>query len=93
MDMQIKFNLVFAYILGIIFLYILGRVFYKPMKILMKLVFNTILGLAVLFAINYFGDSLFGFHIAINVFSIIITGLLGLPGVGLLIGLKFIFSV
>lgn len=91
--MQIKFNLIFAYIAGIIFLYIFGRLFYRPMRIILKLVLNTILGVAVLLVINFVGDSLFGFHIAINVFSMLITGLLGLPGVGLLIGLKFIFSV
>jgi inhibitor of the pro-sigma K processing machinery len=91
--MQVKFSLIFAYILGIIFLYIIGRLFFKPMKIIIKLSFNTILGVAILLLINFIGRSLFGFHIAINIFSILVTGILGLPGVGLLIAFKFMFAV
>lgn len=89
--MQIEYSLIFAYILGIVFLFILGRLFIKPMKIILKLVFNTILGVIVLLGVNYVGSMLFGFHIAVNFFSMLVAGILGLPGIGLLIALKIIY--
>lgn len=89
--MDISVNTVLAYVIGIIFLFIIGRVFLIPLKVFMKLVYNTIIGVIVLLIINKVGG-LFHFQIAINFFSAFITGVLGVPGVILLIVLKFLFK-
>ncbi len=68
-----------TYLACICFLFIFGRVFIVPIKKVLKLVFNSILGGITIFLINLIGSS-FGFHIGLNIFTSIIIGLLGLPG-------------
>ncbi len=57
-------------------------------KILKKLLLNTLAGVILLIVINFIG-LYFNFNIALNVYSAIIIGILGLPGLVLLIFLKF----
>ena len=90
--MALDINMVLIYGFGIILLFIIGRAFLMPMKIISKLVLNTLLGAAGLFIINYIGG-FFGFHIALNIVTALITGFLGEPGVVLLILLKSVFGI
>lgn len=89
--MTIQYSVIFAYIVGIILLYILGRVLLVPMKVVLKLVYNSMLGGIALIVINFVGG-LFQFHIAFNLLSAFIAGVLGIPGILLLIVLKLIFK-
>lgn len=89
--MTVQYSVIAAYITGIILLYILGRVFLVPMKIILKLIYNAILGGIVLLAINFIGGMI-GFHIAFNIVSAFIAGTLGVPGVVLLVVLKLMFK-
>jgi inhibitor of the pro-sigma K processing machinery len=73
-------------------LLLLGRVFLVPMKVMLKFVYNALLGGIIIIIINFVGG-LIGFKIALNVFTALIIGLLGIPGIFLLIVLKFIFKV
>jgi inhibitor of the pro-sigma K processing machinery len=73
-------------------LLLLGRVFLVPMKVMLKFVYNALLGGIIIIIINFVG-CLIGFKIALNVFTALIIGLLGIPGIFLLIVLKFIFKV
>ena len=57
-------------------------------KILKKLLINTILGAVLLVIINFVGIY-FNFNIALNIYSALIVGILGIPGLVLLIFLKF----
>ena len=75
----------------ICFLFIFGRIFIVPIKKILKLVFNSILGGVVIFLINLIGAN-FGFHIGLNIFTSIIIGLLGLPGVVCLIVVKLLIG-
>jgi inhibitor of the pro-sigma K processing machinery len=59
------------------------------MKIILKLIYSAVIGGIVLIVINLVGG-LFGFRIALNVVSALIVGILGVPGIALLIVLKFI---
>lgn len=61
------------------------------MKIIMKLIFNGILGGLSLLVINLVGG-LFGFFIALNAVSIFVAGILGIPGVILLVLLKYLYA-
>lgn len=88
--MNLDYTVIFAYIAGIIILFVLARILLIPMKAVMKLFYNTIIGGIVLVIINLIG-SLFGFHIAVNIATALIVGMLGVPGLILVIILKFLF--
>lgn len=68
-----------AYIACIFFLFIFGKVFIVPIKTILKLVLNSILGGVVIFLINFIG-AYFNFHIGLNFMTSIFVGLLGIPG-------------
>ena len=80
-----------AYLACICFLFIFGRIFIVPIKKILKLVFNSILGGVVIFLITLIAAN-FGFHIGLNIFTSIIIGLLGLPGVVCLIVVKLLIG-
>ena len=58
-------------------------------KFVLKMLFNTLAGGIILGLINLAG-SLVGFHIALNAGSAFIAGTLGIPGVALLVIVKYI---
>lgn len=82
-----EFNVVLAYIFGIILLYVVGRMFLMPIKLIFRLIYNGLIGGAMLWALNFVGLHI-GFTIAINPITALIAGFLGLPGVILLILFK-----
>ncbi len=84
-----KFYILLAWFVGIILIFTFGKVLKVPLKFALKLLVNGLLGGIVLLAINYLGQFI-DFHISINVFSALIVGILGLPGVILLIILKYL---
>ena len=77
------------YLAGICFLFIFGKVFIIPIKKILKLVINSILGGATIFLINLIGG-IWGFHIGLNIFTSILVGLLGLPGAVCLVIVKLL---
>ena len=85
------FNSILAYVACIIFLFIFGKIFILPIKSIMKLVLNSILGGILIFVINLIGAN-FGFHIGINIVTSIFVGFLGLPGASLLVILQIILN-
>lgn len=60
----------------------------NAVNILKKLLINTILGAVLLAVINFIGIY-FNFNIALNIYSALIIGVLGIPGLILLVFLKF----
>ena len=80
-------KLVSIYLACIIGILLIGRIFIVPIKIIIKLVLNSILGAILLFIINIVGSN-FSFHIGINLITTLLTGILGIPGVVLLIILQ-----
>lgn len=85
------FNNIIAYIACIFFLFIFGKLFIVPIKTILKLVANSILGGLVIFVINLIG-SFFNFHIGLNFITSIFVGLLGIPG-AIVIGVIKLFLV
>ncbi len=75
------------YISCIIFLIIIGKIFIMPLKKIMKLVINSAIGAGLIYIINLVGAN-FNFHIGLNWFTIICSGILGIPGVILIILLR-----
>ncbi len=82
-------NTIVVYLGCIIFLFIIGKIFVLPIKFILKLIGNSIIGGILIFIVNLVG-SLFGFHIGLNIITAIVTGILGIPGVVLLCFLKFL---
>lgn len=80
-------KMLIVYIGCIIGIFIIGKIFIVPIKVIMKLILNTILGAILLYIINIIGAS-FNFHIGINLITTLVTGILGIPGVILLILLQ-----
>ena len=70
---------------------IIGKLFLFPIKLLFKLVLNTIIGGAIIYIINLIGAN-FGFHIGLNLITSLVVGILGIPGAILLIILQFIIG-
>jgi len=84
---SLDFNNIIAYIACIFFLFIFGKVFIVPIKTILKLVINSVLGGLVIFIINFVG-SFWGFHIGLNLITSIFVGLLGIPGAIVIVIIK-----
>lgn len=78
-----------TYLACICFLFIFGRVFIVPIKKVLRLVINSILGGVTIFLINLIGG-IWGFHIGLNIFTSILIGILGVPGAICLIVVKLL---
>ena len=83
------FNVIITFLACIVFLIVFGKLFIWPLKNIIKLVINSILGGVLIYIINIIGMN-FGFHIGLNLITSIVVGILGLPGAILLIILKII---
>jgi len=90
--MTIDYGVILAYIAGIVILFLLGRALTIPIKVVLRLIGNSLLGAVSILAANFIGAP-FGFHIAFNVYTSFIVGTLGVPGFLLLVILKLIFEV
>ena len=86
------FNSFITFSACIIFIFIIGKIFILPIKFILKMVFNSVLGAITLYIINIIGAN-FGFHIGINIITSLFVGILGLPGAGLLVILQFILNI
>ncbi len=80
-----------TYLACICFIFIFGRIFILPLKKILKLVMNSVLGGITIFLINLVGGT-FGFHIGLNFFTSIVIGLLGLPGSVCLVVVKLLIG-
>ena len=78
-----------AYAVGIVLILVLGRILVFPLKVVLKLVYNGLIGGLALWLVNLIGAPL-GFKLPITVWTALLVGLLGIPGVVLLI-LYYVF--
>jgi len=84
-----RFLIILAWIVGVLIVFAFGRALLLPLKVILKLVINGIIGGIVILIINLIGAPL-GFTISLNLLSALTAGILGLPGVILLVILKFL---
>ena len=82
---------IITYLACICFIFIFGRIFIVPIKKIVKVMINSLLGGITIYIINIIGSN-FGFHIGLNVITSLIAGILGLPGVICLIIIKLLVS-
>lgn len=76
-------NIIIAFIVGLLLLLLVGRAMLVPLKWVLKLLVNAVVGGIILWVINYFGNFL-NVHIPINPITALTVGFLGIPGVVLL---------
>jgi len=86
---QIDIGAILAYALGLLMLYALGRMLLGPIRLVLKLIYNAVVGGLMLVLLNFIGNYV-GLHIALNPLNALIVGFLGIPGVLLLIALNSI---
>lgn len=80
-------DIIIGYGIGILAIYIVAKLLSVPIRIISRLIFNGIAGGITLLLVNFVGE-IFGITVAINALSALIAGLLGVPGVVLLIFLN-----
>ena len=81
--------IVLAWIIGVLIILAFGRALLLPLKVVIRLVINGVLGGIAILIINLIGSPL-GFTIGLNPVSALVAGILGLPGIILLVILKFL---
>ena len=87
--MGLSITSLLAFLFGLVMLYLIGMLLVIPIRLLIKLLINGIIGGVLLWIFNLIGG-IFGLYIAINPLSAVIVGILGIPGVILLLVLQFI---
>lgn len=82
-------SIVILIIFGVLLLSLLVRLLKTPIKWAFKLLINTGIGFVALFLLNFFGDPI-GVNLGLNWFNAVVTGVLGVPGVVLLLLIKYL---
>ena len=74
----------------IVALYVLIKILAAPIKLIFKLLINTVLGFLLLFLANFVGG-FFDFSIPVNLVTCLISGVFGIPGVIFLVIVMLFF--
>ncbi|NLO88776.1 MAG: pro-sigmaK processing inhibitor BofA [Clostridia bacterium] len=82
-------QLIFAAAFVLFLLLIAARLLVKPLRLLVKLLFNSLIGLMLLLGFNFIGGFL-GISIPVNIVTVLTAGFLGVPGLILLIAVKML---
>ncbi len=86
---RMDFLVIVAYVAGVLLLYALGKMLMIPLRSIFNLMVNAVIGGGVLLVINFIGGY-WGFLVGVNPVTALVVGLLGVPGVILLIALRLI---
>lgn len=82
--MGLDLSVFLTYAGAVLLIFIFGRLFLWPLKIILKLAVNSLIGGIVILIINAAGAGL-GLMIPLNMLNALILGILGLPGAILLL--------
>ncbi len=69
---------------AVFLLWLVIRLFRKPIRWILKLLLNTAIGFAALFALNFFGSAV-GITLGLNWINALVIGVAGFPGLVLLL--------
>ena len=75
---------ILAFAFGLFLLYLIGMLLVIPIKLIFRLIANGIMGGILLLIVNLIGGFI-GLSLIINPITAIIAGILGIPGVVLLL--------
>lgn len=79
-----------AYAIGILLIFVLARFLVVPLRMVLRLAYNGLMGGAALWLINLAGGS-FGFALPVTVWSALLVGFFGLAGVAALVVYQLFF--
>ncbi len=85
----LEINHLLAFFFGLLVLYLVAKLLYLPIKIVFRLLGNAIVGGLLLLIFNLIGG-FWGLSIGINIITALVVGILGVPGIIMLIILKAI---
>ncbi len=88
--MPLNFITIGAVVICILLVVLLFKILKTPLKWALKLLLNAASGFIALVVLNFFG-AIVGLTLPINLINCLVTGILGLPGVVLLLLLKYLF--
>lgn len=80
---------ILVYIFAVLGVCLIAKIFSAPIKLVMKLLANAIVGGIALIIINWIGG-FFSFHIDLNFVTALIAGALGVPGIIVLLIIEMI---
>ena len=87
--MRVPWELIVSFAAGLALICLTGYLLLAPMKLLWRLLAGGILGAIALMLVNLIGAA-FGFSVAVNPFTAMAVGFLGLPGAALVIALNLL---
>ena len=87
--MRIPWELAVSFGIGLLLLCLIGYLLLVPRRLMWRLVAGGVMGALALWAVNLVG-ALVGFSVAINPFTAMSVGFLGLPGAALVVALKLL---
>lgn len=77
-------------VIGVLLIWLMIKIFATPIKWALKLLLNTILGFVILFVFNFLGEYI-GITITVGWVSALVAGVLGIPGIILLLLIENFF--
>lgn len=77
-------------VLGALVVTAAARLFAAPLRLALRLLLSTLLGLAALLAVNLAGG-ITGVTLGLNLPNALVVGVLGVPGLALLLLLQWVF--
>ena len=87
--MRIPWELAVSFGIGLVLLCLIGYLLLVPMRFMWRLLAGGVMGALMLWAVNLVG-ALAGFSVAINPFTAMAVGFLGLPGAALVVALRLL---
>ncbi len=84
-------NIIIAYAVGLVLLFMLLKVFFTPVRLAFRLLVNSVCGGIVLFVFNLAG-AVIGLQIGINAVTAAVTGILGIPGIAMILLLQIVLK-
>ena len=87
--MRIPWELVASFGVGVVLLCLIGYLLLVPRRFMWRLLAGGVIGALMLWAVNLLG-ALAGFSVAINPFTAMAVGFLGLPGAALVVALQLL---
>ena len=87
--MRIPWELVVSFAIGLTLLCLIGYLLLVPRRFMWRLLAGGVMGALALSAVNLLG-ALVGFSVAVNPFTAMAVGFLGLPGAALVVALQLL---
>ena len=87
--MGVQMGVFLTYVGAIVLIFLVGKIFLWPLKLVLKLAASSVIGGLAILIINALGAG-FGLMIPLNLISAAIVGVLGIPGVMLILILTLI---